>query len=62
MKVMRYLQRTKYFMLLSSSDDLLIVRYTDSDFAGSLDDLKSTLGYVFKMNDGAISWNLLSRL
>ena len=30
--------------------------YTDSDWAGSVDDMKSTSGYVFHMGSGAISW------
>eukprot|EP00253_Pinus_taeda_P024371 PITA_24371 len=30
--------------------------YTDSDWAGSVDDRKSTSGYVFHMGSGAISW------
>eukprot|EP00253_Pinus_taeda_P020674 PITA_20674 len=30
--------------------------YTDSDCAGSVDDKKSTSGYVFHMGSGAISW------
>ena len=30
--------------------------YTDSDWAGSIDDSKSTSGYMFHMGSGAISW------
>ena len=33
-----------------------MVGYTDSDWAGSLDDRKSTSGYMFHMGSGAISW------
>eukprot|EP00253_Pinus_taeda_P032940 PITA_32940 len=32
------------------------IGYTNSDFAGSLDDRKSTYGYVFHLGSGAISW------
>ena len=56
-KVMRYLQGTKDFMLTyRRTDSLDVVGYTDTDFAGCLDDLKSTSGYVFVMAGGAISW------
>jgi len=33
-----------------------VVGYTDADFAGCLDERKSTSGYVFMLADGAISW------
>jgi len=32
------------------------IGFTDSDFAGDLDDRKSTSGYVFMLGNGAISW------
>jgi hypothetical protein len=38
------------------SDNLEIVGYSDSDFAGCLDTDRSTSGYVFKLAGGAISW------
>jgi len=54
-KVLRYLQGTKGLMLTyRRSDDLQIVGYSDSDYAG--DDRKSTSGYVFTLAQGAISW------
>jgi hypothetical protein len=34
-----------------------VVGYVDSDYAGSLDDRRSTTGYVFKIGDGAVSWS-----
>ncbi|XP_017973542.1 PREDICTED: uncharacterized protein LOC108661411 [Theobroma cacao] len=36
--------------------DLEIVDYTDSDFAGCQDDMKSTSGYIFMLAEGAVSW------
>lgn len=36
----------------SSSYDLEIFEYINSEFVGSLDDMKSTLGYPFKMAGG----------
>ena len=34
----------------------MLTGYVDSDWAGSVDDRKSTSGYVFHMGSGAISW------
>ncbi|RVW64728.1 Retrovirus-related Pol polyprotein from transposon TNT 1-94 [Vitis vinifera] len=49
-KVMRYLQRTKDFMLVYRRvDNLEVVGYSDSDFGGCSDDRKSTLGYIFML-------------
>ena len=33
-----------------------MIGYTDSDFAGSLDDRKIASGYIFHLGLGAISW------
>ena len=33
-----------------------MIGYTDSDFAGSLDDRKSTSGYVFHIGSGVMAW------
>ena len=38
------------------SDSLHIEGYSDSDFAGDVDDRKFTSGYVFTLAGGAISW------
>ncbi|KAL9263744.1 Retrovirus-related Pol polyprotein from transposon TNT 1-94-like protein [Drosera capensis] len=46
-RVILYLQRTKDYMLIyRRSDQFEIIRYTDSDFAGCQDSLKSTSGYI----------------
>ncbi|XP_043714493.1 secreted RxLR effector protein 161-like [Telopea speciosissima] len=56
-KVMRYLLRTRDFKLVYRRDERLeVVGYSDSDFSGCTDDMKSTSGYVFLMGGGAISW------
>eukprot|EP00253_Pinus_taeda_P030402 PITA_30402 len=34
----------------------LLVGFTDSDWAGDLDDWKSTVGYVFTLGYGPITW------
>ena len=55
---MRYLQRTKDFMLTyRKSDKLEIIGYSDSDFAGCQDSRRSTSGYIYMLAGGAISWN-----
>ena len=54
---MRYLQRTKDYMLIyKRSDRLEIVGYFDSDFTRCLDSKRSTLSYIFTLAGGAISW------
>ena len=56
-KVMRYLKRTKDYMLIYKHvQDLQLVGYLDSDFAGCQDEKKSTTSYIFKLAGGAVSW------
>lgn len=56
-RVMRYLQRMKDLMLTyRKSDSLEKIGYSDSDFAGCLDNRRSTSGYVFMLARGSISW------
>ncbi|XP_075656456.1 secreted RxLR effector protein 161-like [Castanea sativa] len=56
-KVMRYLQGIKdYILAFKRSDNLEVIGYSDSDFAGCFDSRKSTFGYLFMLDGGAISW------
>eukprot|EP00253_Pinus_taeda_P027748 PITA_27748 len=56
-RILRYVNGTKGFgILYSSSESFMLTGYTDSDWVGSVDDRKSTSGYVFHMGSGAISW------
>ena len=56
-RVMRYLKRTRGYMLTyRRSDQLEITGFFDSDFAGCQDSLKSTSGYIFMLAGGAVSW------
>ncbi|KAL0399561.1 UNVERIFIED_CONTAM: Retrovirus-related Pol polyprotein from transposon TNT 1-94 [Sesamum radiatum] len=56
-KVMRYLQGTKDYMLMyRRTENLEVVGYSDSDFAGCVDSRKSTSGYIFMIASGAVSW------
>ena len=46
--ILKYLRRTKDYMLTyQRSDQLEIVGYTDSNFAGCQDSMKSTSGYIY---------------
>ncbi|XP_047331184.1 secreted RxLR effector protein 161-like [Impatiens glandulifera] len=56
-RLMRYLKRTRSYMITyRRSDNIEIIGYSDSDFAGCQDSLRSTSGYVFLLAGGAISW------
>ena len=43
-------------MLVYHCKDLILIRYTDSDFQSNLDFRKSTSSCVFTLGGGAISW------
>ena len=43
-------------MFGSKKSDPLVVGYVDSDYAGNLDDRRSTTGYVFTLAGGPICW------
>ena len=53
---MKYLKRTKNYMLVYSGDELISVGYTNSDFMSDKNSRKSTSGYVFTLGSRAISW------
>ena len=56
-RVMRYLQRTKDFMLTyRKSDQLENIGYSDSEFSGCQDSRRSTSIYIYMLAGGAISW------
>ena len=54
--IMRYLKVTMDYCLVYQRSELSLVGYSDVDWGGDLDQLKSTSGYVFLLNKGAISW------
>ncbi|XP_059277827.1 secreted RxLR effector protein 161-like [Lycium ferocissimum] len=61
-RVIRYLQRTKDYMLTyRKSDHLEIVGYSDSNFARCLDSRRSISGYVFMLVGGVISWKSVKK-
>ena len=52
--ILKYLRRTKDYMLVYSGSDLNLLGYTDSDFQADKDSRKSTSGSVFTLNGGAV--------
>ncbi|XP_027927618.1 uncharacterized protein LOC114184509 [Vigna unguiculata] len=56
-RILRYLQGTKEFGIwYKTMTNSRIIGYTDSDWAGSIDDMKSTSGYAFSLGSGIFSW------
>ena len=56
-RVLRYLQGTMdYGIMYKFGGDLNLIFYSASDWAGSIDDMKSTSGYAFLFGSGICSW------
>ncbi|KAL0359482.1 UNVERIFIED_CONTAM: Retrovirus-related Pol polyprotein from transposon RE2 [Sesamum angustifolium] len=56
-RILRYLRGTKDFGIwYKSTNDAKLVGYTDSDWAGSVDDMKSTSDYTFSLGSGIFTW------
>jgi hypothetical protein len=56
-RVLRYVKGTlNYGINFSQSQNFKLQGYSDSDWAGSLDDMKSTSGYCFSFGSGIFSW------
>jgi hypothetical protein len=56
-RVLRCLKRIRNYMLTyQRSDELEVVGYSDSDFGGCVDSMKSISGYIFVMACGVVSW------
>ena len=54
--ILKYLKRTRDHMLVYQSESLVPIGYTNSDFQLDKDARKSTSGFVFTIEGGAISW------
>ena len=54
--ILKYLRRTRNYMLVFSGTDLKMLGYTDSDFQVDRDSRKSTSGSVFTLNGGSVVW------
>nr|GEV37469.1 hypothetical protein [Tanacetum cinerariifolium] len=60
-RVLRYVKGTinlGVFYRKGGNKELELIGFTNSDYAGDLDDRKSTSGYVFLMSCGVVSWCL----
>ena len=56
-RIMHYLQGTvDYGLCYDKGSHSKCTGYSDADWAGDIDDRRSTSGYVFSMSGGAISW------
>ena len=52
--ILKYLRRTRNYMLLFSGIDLKMIGYTDSDFQADRDSRRSISGSVFTLNGGSV--------
>ncbi|KAK9740827.1 hypothetical protein RND81_03G063400 [Saponaria officinalis] len=56
-RVLRYLRGTKDLGIwYKPTENLELVRFSDSDWGGSIDDMRSTSGYAFTLGSGVFSW------
>jgi hypothetical protein len=58
-RILRYLKGSLQYGILYRKGELNceLEGWFDSDYAGDLDDRKSTSGYVYRLGSGAISWS-----
>lgn len=57
-RILRYLKGTTELGIFYKKNGCTnLVAYTDSDFAGDLDDRRSTSGFAFLLGSGAVSWS-----
>ena len=57
-RVLRYLKGTIDLRILyQKRGNGELIAYTDSDYAGDINDRKNTSGYVFLVSDGVVSWS-----
>ena len=62
-RILRYLKGIAEFrMYYKKGESINVVGYTDSDFAGDVDDRKSTSGFVFLLGCGVVSWSSKKQL
>lgn len=56
-RILRYIKGTFDFgVLYKRGEKSELVGFTDSDYAGDVNDRRSTYAYVFMMGSGSISW------
>ena len=59
--ILKYLRRTRDYMLMYSGGDLNPIRYTYSDFQSDKDSRKSTSGSIFTFGGGAVVWRSIKQ-
>jgi hypothetical protein len=56
--VLRYLKGTlDYGIKYTDASDVELTGYSDSDWAGNMDDRRSTTGYAFSIGSRVVSWS-----
>ncbi|KAI3821705.1 hypothetical protein L1987_09277 [Smallanthus sonchifolius] len=55
-RILRYIKGTLDYGIVYTEGNRKLVGFSDSDYAGNLDESKSTSGYVFHLGSGVISW------
>ena len=56
-RILNFVQGTRtHGIFYKAKSDLDLIEFTDSDWTGDNTDQKSTLGYVFILTEGPISW------
>ena len=61
--IMHYLNGTRNYGLLYDKEKVTdFMGYSDADWAGDLDDRRSTSGYLFKLSGAAVSWRSKNNL
>jgi hypothetical protein len=57
-RVIQYLKGTIDFRIEYTNDfDVELTGFSDSDWAGDPDDMKSTIGYAYSIGSGIVSWS-----
>lgn len=54
--ILKYLRRTRDYVLVYHGDNLTPLGYTDSDFPSDKNERKCAFGYVFTLARSAVSW------
>ena len=59
--ILKYLRRTRDYMLVYSGGDMNPIGYTDSDFQSDKDSRKSTAGSIFTLGGRAVVWRSIKQ-
>jgi predicted amino acid dehydrogenase len=55
--LLRYVAGTSNYGITFGGSSLNLQAYCDADYAGDIDTRRSTTGYVYMLDGGAISWS-----